>query len=65
MHDNYAAARTTLVPDMYLHEWEWVNGSMACFVVVMSPWYSRGWIALELAKSHKAKILLRQGTTGI
>lgn len=59
MHNNYAAARITLVHDLYLREWEWVDAETACFAVVMSPWYSRGWTALELAKSHKVKILFK------
>jgi hypothetical protein len=59
MHNNYAAARITLVHDLYLREWEWVDAETACFAIVMSPWYSRGWTALELAKSHKVKILFK------
>lgn len=57
MHNNYADARITLVHDLYLREWEWIDAETACFAIVMSPWYSRGWTALELAKSHKVKIL--------
>ncbi|KAH0558812.1 hypothetical protein GP486_004548 [Trichoglossum hirsutum] len=59
MQNYYAAARITLVHDLYLREWEWVDADTACFAVVMSPWYSRGWTALELAKSHKIKILFK------
>ncbi|KAK5662254.1 hypothetical protein OQA88_8159 [Cercophora sp. LCS_1] len=59
MQNNYADARITLVHDLYLREWEWVDAATACFAIVMSPWYSRGWTALELAKSHKVKILFK------
>lgn len=59
MHNNYADARITLVHDLYLREWEWIDAETACFAIVMSPWYSRGWTALELAKSHKVKILFK------
>ncbi|ROV95731.1 hypothetical protein VMCG_07627 [Cytospora schulzeri] len=59
MHNNYTDARITLVHDLYLREWEWVDAETACFAIVMSPWYSRGWTALELAKSHKVKILFK------
>ncbi|KAI0543626.1 hypothetical protein F4679DRAFT_567928 [Xylaria curta] len=59
MHNNYASARITLVHDLYLREWEWVNAEAACFAIAMSPWYSRGWTALELAKSRKVKILFK------
>jgi hypothetical protein len=64
MHNNYANARVTLVHDLYLREWEWVNAETACFAIVMSPWYSRGWTALELAKSHKVKILFKARNDG-
>lgn len=59
MHNNYSDARVTLVHDLYLREWEWIDAETACFAIVMSPWYSRGWTALELAKSHKVKILFK------
>ncbi|OJD33069.1 ankyrin repeat protein [Diplodia corticola] len=59
MHNNYADARITLVHDLYLREWEWVDAETACFAIAMSPWYSRGWTSLELAKSHKVKILFK------
>lgn len=59
MHINYNDSRITLVHDLYLREWEWVDPETACFAIVMSPWYSRGWTALELAQSHKVKILFK------
>lgn len=59
MQNNYASARITLVHDLYLRQWEWTDAETACFALVMSPWYSRGWTALELAKSHKVKILFK------
>lgn len=59
MHNNYADARITLVHDLYIREWEWIDAETACFAIVMSPWYSRGWTALELAKSHKVKIIFK------
>lgn len=59
MQHYYASARITLVHDLYLREWQWVDAETACFAVVMSPWFSRGWTALELAKSHRVKILFK------
>lgn len=41
MHNNYADARITLVHDLYLREWEWIDAETACFAIVMSPWYSK------------------------
>lgn len=64
MQNNYADASITLVHDLYLREWEWVDAETACFAIVMSPWYSRGWTALELAKSHKVKILFKAKNDG-
>ncbi|KAF5706047.1 heterokaryon incompatibility protein [Fusarium globosum] len=60
MHSNYNNSRITLIHDLYLREWEWIDAETACFAIVMSPWYSRGWTALELAQSHKVKILFKE-----
>ncbi|KAF3185554.1 hypothetical protein TWF788_004376 [Orbilia oligospora] len=59
MHRNYESARITLVHDAFLREWEWVDAETACFAISMSPWFSRGWTALELVKSPKVKIIFR------
>ncbi|CCT63193.1 related to heterokaryon incompatibility protein [Fusarium fujikuroi IMI 58289] len=60
MHSNYNNSRITLIHDLYLRQWEWIDAETACFAIVMSPWYSRGWTALELAQSHKVKILFKE-----
>ncbi|KAH0559274.1 hypothetical protein GP486_004212 [Trichoglossum hirsutum] len=59
MHRYYEDARVTLVHDCFLRGLKWVNAEIACFAIVMSPWFSRGWTALELAKSRKVKVLFR------
>ncbi|KAF2180430.1 hypothetical protein K469DRAFT_278942 [Zopfia rhizophila CBS 207.26] len=59
MHLNYENARFTLVHDDFLRALEWVDAETACFAIVMSPWFSRGWTALELAMSRKVKILFK------
>src|SRR5271170_4554736 len=56
---NYEDARITVIHDCFIREWDWVNGEIACFAIIMSPWFSRGWTALELAKSRKVKVLFR------
>ncbi|GAM43281.1 hypothetical protein TCE0_047r17968 [Talaromyces pinophilus] len=56
---NYQDARITLVHDCFLRNWEWVDAEAACFAILMSPWFSRGWTALELAKSRKVKVVFR------
>uniref|UniRef100_A0A093VTE0 Ankyrin-3 n=1 Tax=Talaromyces marneffei PM1 TaxID=1077442 RepID=A0A093VTE0_TALMA len=59
MHVNYEEARFTLVHDCYLREWEWFDAETACFAIIMSPWFSRGWTALELAQSRKVKVIFK------
>lgn len=59
IHRNYEDARITLVHDSFLRSWEWVTAEMACFAIILSPWFSRGWTALELAKSRKVKVIFK------
>ncbi|GIC89449.1 ankyrin repeat domain-containing protein [Aspergillus udagawae] len=55
---NYQDARITLVHDCFLRNWDW-DPETACFGILMSPWFSRGWTALELAKSRKVKVIFK------
>lgn len=57
MHLNYQDARITVVHDCFLRNWTWVGPEMACFAILVSPWFSRGWTALELAMSQKVKVI--------
>src|SRR5262249_50839957 len=59
MNRNYQDARITLVHDCFIREWEWFSPEVACFAIVMSPWFSRGWTALELASSRKVKFIFK------
>lgn len=59
MQDNYGFARITLIHDIFLRNLEWTNPETACFAIIMSPWFGRGWTALELAKSRKVKIIFK------
>jgi ankyrin repeat protein len=59
IQSNYQDARITLVHDCFLRNWEWVDAEAACFAILMSPWFSRGWTALELSKSHKVKVVFK------
>jgi ankyrin repeat protein len=65
MQTNYADARITLVHDQYLRNWKWVSAEHACFAIVMSPWFTRGWTALELAESRKVKVLFQSKSRGV
>lgn len=55
---NYEDARITIVHDCFLRNWDW-DPETACFRIIMSPWFSRGWTALELAKSRKVKVIFK------
>ncbi|KEY71550.1 hypothetical protein S7711_09972 [Stachybotrys chartarum IBT 7711] len=59
MQANYEYARITLVHDCFLRKLSWADPGTACFAIIMSPWFSRGWTALELAKSRKVKIIFK------
>lgn len=64
MHTNYASASVTLVHDLYLRNFKWVGAESACFAVVMSTWFTRGWTALELAQSGRVEVLFKSGSNG-
>ena len=61
MHHNYTAAKCTVVHDLYLAGMEWKNNESACIALVLSPWFTRGWTALELLLSERVFVLFRQG----
>ncbi|KAM3549186.1 hypothetical protein ARSEF4850_008993 [Beauveria asiatica] len=55
IQNNYQGAAITLIHDCFLRKWPW-DPETACFGILMSPWFSRGWTALELAKSRKSVV---------
>ncbi|KAF7586204.1 hypothetical protein BBP40_009295 [Aspergillus hancockii] len=59
MESNYESARITLVHDGYIRKWKWVDAETACLAIILSPWFSRGWTALELARSSKVKVIFK------
>ena len=59
MQSNYEAAELTLVHDCFLREVEFINAETACVAILMSPWFSRGWTALELANSRTVKVAFK------
>ena len=61
MHHNYEAAEYTVVHDLYLSGIEWKSDGSPCIALVLSPWFTRGWTALELLLSKKVLVLFRQG----
>ena len=61
MHQNYTDAKCTVVHDLYLAGMEWKNAESACIALVLSPWFTRGWTALELRLAKKVVVLYRKG----
>ncbi|KAI0530011.1 hypothetical protein GGR58DRAFT_518813 [Xylaria digitata] len=59
MHRNYEDARVTLVHDRFLRSVPFEGPDRACLAIVLSSWFTRGWTALELAKSRKVKIVFK------
>jgi hypothetical protein len=59
MHNNYANAACTVVHDLYLLGLKWTDPGTACLAIVLSPWFTRGWTALELAVSSEVKVLFK------
>jgi len=59
MHLNYEYARITLVHDLFLRNLPFEDANQASFAIVLSPWFTRGWTALELAKSRKVKVVFK------
>lgn len=63
MHRNFSRAKYTLVHDCFLRNIEWTDAETACLAIVVSPWFSRGWTALELARSNKVKVIFKNGNS--
>ncbi|EXJ70209.1 uncharacterized protein A1O5_06277 [Cladophialophora psammophila CBS 110553] len=63
MHTNYAQAECTVVHNDFLLNQEFKNSENACLALVLSPWFTRGWTALELAMSKNVKVLFKGSTS--
>ena len=59
MHANYANAACTVVHDQYLLQFDWADDGSPCLALVLSPWFTRGWTALELTVSKTIKVLFK------
>jgi hypothetical protein len=59
MNANYANAACTVVHDQYLLQFDWADDGSPCLAIVLSPWFTRGWTALELALSKTIKVLFK------
>ncbi|KAF2962977.1 hypothetical protein GQX73_g10591 [Xylaria multiplex] len=59
MHKNYADAEYTVIHDQYLLNIEYTDSETACLSMILSPWFTRGWTALELRMSNRVKVLFK------
>lgn len=59
MHENYERAEYTVVHDTSLAEFEWRDDGTPCIALALSPWFTRGWTALELYLSKKVVVLFK------
>lgn len=57
MQSNYDKAAYTIVHDKYLLNFEWCDDGSPCVALVLSPWFSRAWTAVELYYSVCVKVL--------
>ena len=63
MHNNYSSAAATLLHDEYLINYKWADDGSPCLALVFSPWFTRGWTALELIMS-KTVLVIYKGSDG-
>lgn len=59
MQKVYHQASCTVVHDSYLLQIDAADAETACHAIVLSPWFSRGWTALELAMSTEVRLLFK------
>lgn len=48
MHLNFQNAKVTVVHDLYVAKYPWSDDGSPCIALALSPWFTRGWTALEL-----------------
>lgn len=56
MHENFEEAAHTIIHDQYLVQFPWTDDSRPCLALLLSPWFTRAWTALELIMSRKGKV---------
>ncbi|KAK6498658.1 hypothetical protein TWF481_011236 [Arthrobotrys musiformis] len=60
MHNNYSHAQYTVLHDRYLTNFEWADDGTPCLAIIFSPWFTRGWTALECIMSRKIKVVFKK-----
>lgn len=59
MHENYRRAKCTIIHDRSLLQFPWADDGSPCVALLLSPWFTRAWTALELTMSKSVKVLYR------
>lgn len=59
MHENYRRAKCTIIHDRSLLQFPWADDGSPCVALLLSPWFTRAWTALELTMSKSIKVLYR------
>ena len=59
MHENFRCAQVTVVHDSYATNYPWKEDGSPCIILALSPWFTRGWTALELMCSRKVKVVFQ------
>jgi hypothetical protein len=62
MHSHFSSAKHTVVHDEYLIRFPWKEDGTPCLALLLSPWFTRGWTAVELAVSNSVKVLFKDPT---
>ncbi|KAK6522870.1 hypothetical protein TWF281_002300 [Arthrobotrys megalospora] len=60
MHKNYSRSTYTLVHDSYLADFEWAEDGSPALALVLSPWFTRGWTAVECNMADRIKVVYRK-----
>ena len=61
MHENFREASHTVIHDQYLAQFPWTNDGRSCLALLLSPWFTRAWTALELMMSQRGKVWVIYG----
>lgn len=64
MQTYYSSATHTVIHDEYLVRFPWKDDGTPCLALVLSPWFTRGWTAVELMVSRSVKVLFKDPDGG-
>ena len=56
MNENYKQAWHMVIHDQYLIQFPWAEDGGPCLALLLSPWFTRAWTALELVMSKKGSV---------